>query len=85
MENKSKKFGENRDMENKSKLFGENLFQLRKERKFSQQEVALRIHSSQQCISQWEKGITEPTLTYLWRLADLFEVEVDELIGRKDF
>ena len=65
--------------------FGENLYQLRQERKWSQQEVALRIHSSQQCVSQWEKGITEPTLTYLWRLADLFDIDVDELIGRKDY
>ncbi len=72
-------------MNNLGTKFCENLFALRKEHKFSQQEVALRIHSSQQCVSQWEKGITEPTLTYLWRLADLFEVEVDELIGRKDF
>ena len=72
-------------MESLGMKFGENLFALRKERKWSQQEVALRIHSSQQCVSQWEKGLTEPTLTYLWRLADLFEVEVDELIGRKDF
>ncbi|MBO5736697.1 MAG: helix-turn-helix transcriptional regulator [Clostridia bacterium] len=72
-------------MDNLGKKFSENLFELRRERKFSQQEVALRIHSSQQCVSQWEKGITEPTLTYLWRLADLFEVDVDELIGRKDF
>ena len=72
-------------MESLGMKFGENLFALRKERKWSQQEVALRIHSSQQCVSQWEKGLTEPTLTYLWRLADLFEVDVDELIGRKDF
>ena len=72
-------------MDNLGIKFCENLFALRKERKLSQQEVALRIRASQQCISQWEKGITEPTLTYLWRLADLFEVEVDELIGRKDF
>ena len=72
-------------MESLGMKFGENLFALRKERKLSQQEVALRIHASQQCVSQWEKGLTEPTLTYLWRLADLFEVEVDELIGRKDF
>ena len=72
-------------MESLGMKFGENLFALRKERKWSQQEVALRIHSSQQCVSQWEKGLTEPTLTYLWRLADLFDVEVDELIGRKDF
>lgn len=72
-------------MKGTTSKFGENLYSLRKERRLSQQEVAAQIHSSQQCISQWEKGITEPTLTYLWRLADLFDVNVDELIGRKDF
>ena len=72
-------------MKNLRIKFGENLYQLRQERKWSQQEVALRIHASQQCVSQWEKGITEPTLTYLWKLADLFEIDIDELIGRKDF
>jgi transcriptional regulator with XRE-family HTH domain len=72
-------------MKNIKNTFGENLYQLRRERNMSQQELALKIHSSQQCISQWEKGTTEPTLTYLWRLADLFELEVDELIGRKDY
>ena len=64
--------------------FGENLFNLRKERKWSQQELALRTHVTQQCVSQWENGLIEPTLTYLWRLADLFDVSIDELVGRKN-
>ena len=65
--------------------FGKILYTLRKERGLSQQDVALGVRSSQQCVSQWENGQIEPTLTFLWRLADLFEVSVDELIGRKDF
>ena len=65
--------------------FSENLFALRKARGMSQQEVARQVGASQQCVSQWEKGIIEPTLTFLWTLADLFEVSVDELIGRVDF
>ena len=65
--------------------FGKNLLALRRERKWSQQDVAIAVHASQQCVSQWEKGIIEPTLTFLWRLADLFEVSVDELIGRADY
>lgn len=72
-------------MKNTDKGFGENLYALRRERKWSQQDVALKIHASQQCVSQWENGVTEPTLTYLWHLADLFDMSVDELIGRKDF
>lgn len=72
-------------MKNTDKGFGENLYALRRERKWSQQDVALKIHVTQPCISRWEKGDIEPTLTYLWHLADLFDMSVDELIGRKDF
>ena len=72
-------------MKTRETRFRENLFALRKEKGISQQEVAKRIGVSQQCVSQWEKGLIEPTLTFLWALADLFEVSVDELIGRVDF
>ncbi|MBQ8374562.1 MAG: helix-turn-helix transcriptional regulator [Clostridia bacterium] len=72
-------------METLRGTFKENLFALRRERGMSQQEVAQKIRVSQKCISQWENGATEPTLTFLWRLADLFDTSVDVLIGRKDF
>ena len=72
-------------MEEKKTKFAENLYHYRKERKLSQEDVALKIFVSQQCVSQWEKGQIEPTLTFLWRLADLFDVSLDELVGRKDY
>lgn len=65
--------------------FSENLIRLRKERGISQQTVAAKVYTTQQCVSQWENGVTEPTLTNLWRLADLFDLSVDELIGRTEF
>ncbi|MBR6703727.1 MAG: helix-turn-helix transcriptional regulator [Clostridia bacterium] len=72
-------------MKNQKNEFGTILFTLRKEHHLSQQDLSLELSVSQQCISQWENGLTEPTLTWLWRLADFFNVSVDELIGRKDF
>ena len=72
-------------MEEKRTKFAENLYRYRKERKLSQREVALKICVTQQCVSQWEKGFIEPTMTFLWRLADLFDVSLDELVGRKDY
>ena len=72
-------------MGEQKETFRKNLLALRKERRWSQQDVATAIRASQQCVSQWEKGIIEPTLTFLWRLADLFEISVDELIGRTDY
>ena len=72
-------------MEELRNTFAENLIRYRKERNLSQREVALKISVTQQCVSQWEAGQIEPTLTFLWRLADLFEISVDELIGRTDY
>ena len=65
--------------------FKNNLNYFRKEVKLSQAQLAKLAGVSQQCISEWEKGNTEPTLTYLWRLADIFDISVDVLIGRKDY
>ena len=54
----------------------------RTEQKLKQSEVAKAVGVTQQCVSEWENGKTEPTLTCLWKIADLFDVSVDELIGR---
>lgn len=62
--------------------FSKNLKILRKEKNLNQQQLALLVGVSQQCISEWENGKIEPTLSYLWKLADIFEISVDELICR---
>ncbi|MBQ8685938.1 MAG: helix-turn-helix transcriptional regulator [Clostridia bacterium] len=72
-------------MKNQKNTFGTILFNLRKEHNLSQQDLSLQLAVSQQCISKWENDVAEPTLTWLWRLADFFDMSVDELIGRKDF
>ena len=69
----------------KKKKFAESLKALRKERGWSQQDLSLKIHYTQQCISQWENMQIEPTLSALWTLSEVFEVSVDELIGKTDF
>ena len=67
------------------KKFGENLKILRKEYDLSQGKLGEAVGVSQQCVSEWEHGNTEPTLSYLWKLADLFGVSIDVLCGRKDW
>lgn len=61
------------------------LQRLRKENKLSQQKLGSAINVTQQCVSEWEKGKIEPTLSNLIKMADLFEVSIDFLAGRKDF
>ncbi len=62
--------------------FVKNLKNLRKEFEVSQAGLAAVCGVTQQCVSEWERGKIEPTLSNLWRLADYFDVTVDYLIGR---
>lgn len=65
--------------------FAENLKLLRAERKLSQRDLSKLLGVTQQCISEWELTKTEPTLTYLCKLADIFEVKLDVLCGREEW
>lgn len=66
-------------------LFSENLRALRKERGLSQKQLGEAVGVTQQCVSEWEKGNMEPTLSCLWKLADYFGVSMDILCGRKEW
>lgn len=65
--------------------FSDNLKVLRTECGLSQGKLAAEVGVTQQCVSKWERAEGEPTLTYLWKLADLFGVSIDVLCGRKDW
>lgn len=67
------------------KEFGQTLITLRKECKISQQKLAISIGVTQQCISEWEKGNMEPTLSNLVKLSDYFEVSIDYLAGKSEY
>ena len=62
------------------KMFKDNLKKYRKEKGFSQNDLAQKLFVSRQCISKWERGITQPDLQALTQLSDLFEVSIDVLI-----
>lgn len=62
--------------------FGERLRKMRKEHHLSAPQLARLIMVSSQAIYQWEWGNTEPSLSYLISLADVFKVSLDELAGR---
>ena len=65
--------------------FGRNLRSNRTERRLSQCDLARAIGCTQQCVSGWENGKIEPTMTYLWKLADVFDIAIDILIGRRNY
>ena len=47
--------------------------------------LAKDLKFSQQTVSNWCYGISEPKLSQLVKLADYFEVSIDHLAGRKDY
>lgn len=55
--------------------------ELRERRGMTQKELAEYMQVSFQTISKWENGVNMPDITNLPKLADLFEVSTDVLLG----
>ena len=64
------------------KVFEERLCEQRKFYSMTQREVAEKLGISQPSYIRYEKGLAEPTLANLVKLADIFDVSVDYLLGR---
>ena len=67
------------------KIFQERLVEQRKINKLTQRQVANNLGISQPSYIRYENGTSEPNLTSLSKLADLFDVSVDYLLGRTEF
>jgi transcriptional regulator with XRE-family HTH domain len=61
-----------------------NLKDIRVRKNLTQQAVAEYIGSSSVVYSRYERGTRQPSIETLLRLADLFDVTVDYLIGRRE-
>lgn len=59
----------------------ENIRVARKRMGLTQEELADRLGITLGTISKWERGASEPELSYLMELADVFRISVDALIG----
>lgn len=66
-------------------IFQKNLIEQRKANKLTQRAIAEKLGISQPSYIRYENGQSEPTLKNLVKLADLFDVSVDFLLGREDF
>lgn len=62
--------------------FGRRLMNLRKAKAYTQEEVAERLNVSPQAVSKWETDNAYPDITLLLKIASLYEVTVDELLGK---
>ena len=62
---------------------GELLRRLRKQRGFTIAEAAESVGISRQSLSNYERGVREPSLKILITMSDLYQVGLDELAGKK--
>ena len=57
---------------------------LRIKNKYTQEEIANKFDMTKTGISYWENGKSEPSLEVIEKLAELFNVSIDYLLGNSD-
>ena len=63
-------------------LIGEKLRQLRKENELRQEQVARLVGADRSSISAWKNDSRQPSYQSLVRLAEVYNVSTDFLLGR---
>lgn len=56
--------------------------EFREELQLTQKELAEKIENVQRNISNWENGTSEPDCETILKLAEFFDITIDELFGR---
>lgn len=64
-------------------MLGEKLLKLRKKFGYSQQELADKLSVTRQTISNWECGQGAPTIDMAMKLAAIFGISLDDLVGEQ--
>ncbi|WP_341779795.1 helix-turn-helix domain-containing protein [Levilactobacillus sp. HBUAS70063] len=62
-------------------VFKQQLVKLRRQKQLSQEQLAHELFVSRQSISKWERGETTPDLDTVVKLANLLQVDLNELIA----
>ena len=66
-------------------IIAERIKGLMQAHNLTQVALAKAIGVKQNTISAWLLKKKEPCITSLWLLADYFQVDIDYLVGRKDY
>ena len=61
--------------------FSTKLYELRAAKGISQKELADALGVAQSSINYWEKGQRDPSITIAQKVADFFNITIDEMIG----
>lgn len=67
-----------------NKTLGERIKYHRKRLGLTQEELARRMGVSAQAVSKWENNLSCPDISVLPELAEVFDISLDELLGREN-
>lgn len=62
---------------------GEKIVKLRYEKGITQEQLANILDVSAKTVSKWETGINQLTLDMLYKISEVFNVSIEELLGLK--
>ncbi|MDE6742278.1 MAG: helix-turn-helix domain-containing protein [Lachnospiraceae bacterium] len=65
--------------------FGEQLEKLRKEKHMTQEEMGEKFGICASTLSNYERGVHQPDLEFIDKVADYFHVSIDYMFGRTSF
>ncbi len=60
-----------------------NICAYRKLLNITQEELSYKLGGSKNLVSNYENGISTPDIFTLIKLADIFDITLDELVGRE--
>ncbi|CDD09150.1 putative uncharacterized protein [Clostridium sp. CAG:349] len=61
----------------------DNIRFFRKTNNLTQEELSKQLGGSKNLVSNYENGISTPDIYTLVKLADIFDITLDELVGRE--
>lgn len=67
---------------NMEKSLSANIHALRVQNGLNQATLAAKLNVTKQCVSNWENDNVQPSIEMLQKLADIFGVSTDVLLGR---
>lgn len=64
-------------------IIAKNILFYRKQNHYTQVELAKLLGGSDSLVSNYENGYSTPDIFTIWKLADIFDISIDDLVGRK--
>ena len=65
------------------KIFSKNLDTLIKAKNWTAYKFAKELGIYQSTVSRWKSGERFPSMDIIWKIADLFGISMDQLVGRE--